>query len=97
MVARIEYGKLKPHPEKISDPFDLLEWNKPISMSAWDFLAVADQYFRSETQCDCGSFYWKCRKSDLKRFSDEQKIELPDLLIETSDQDEYGVVFIEMP
>ena len=96
MLAEIEYGKLKTQHEKITNPFELLEWSKTIKMSAWDFLEIADKYFGTRMQCDWGSFYWQCKKSDLKQFLDEQKIELPDFSTETDNEEEYGVVFIEM-
>ena len=94
MIAYIFYGKLKKHPEKIKNPFELLEWREEIKMGAWDFLKCADKYFGTRTPCDWGSFYWSCAKADLIKFSVEQKVKLSGLKLLS---DKYGVVFIEMP
>lgn len=96
MVAEIYYGKMKNNPEEIESPFELLEWRERIRMSAWDFLGCADMYFQSRTQCDWGSYYWKCKKKDLIHFSEKTKIHLSNLE-RLSDEEEYAVVFIEMP
>ena len=96
MVAEIYYGKMKNNPEKIENPFELLEWSEEIQIPAWDFLGCADMYFRSRTQCDWGSYYWECEKKDLIRFSKNTKIALPNLK-HLSDEEKYGIVFIEMP
>ena len=99
MVSEIYYGKLseyaKTNWENMNDPFKVLEEKKIIPMGGWTFLFMDKKYFTNEIQCDWGSFAWKCSKKDLIRFQDESNCPLAD--IDTiEDDDECGVVFIEM-
>ena len=95
MDAYIYYGKLKKSLKKIESLFELLEWDEKIIMGAGDFLGCADEYFGSRTAFDWGSFYWKCKKADLIKFSKEKNVEVSSPKL-SSDTEQYGVVFIEM-
>lgn len=91
-----------------TNPYEVLGSSISLGRIGHELLGTGAEYFREEIKIDWGSYAWKCTPDAMIRFlndhkaahswlneSEEEMLEKVKVYIEESNDEEFGVVFIE--